>query len=129
MRPYSFGLSGRELLVLAILVGIGLAAAGTTSLVRRLASPGNIQVEQPGDIVPLPNRIEINTARDYELELLPRIGSVMARAIIAYRTEYGPFRSLEDLLNVRGIGSVTLEGLRPRAMCRPPESEGEGTDG
>lgn len=52
--------------------------------------------------------ININTATAEELDLLPDIGPVRAKAIIAYREEFGPFTSVEDLLYVEGIGEKTL---------------------
>jgi len=59
-----------------------------------------------------PRRVNINTATLEELQTLPRIGESTARAIIAYREQNGPFTSVDDLDQVRGIGSATLEGLR-----------------
>jgi competence protein ComEA len=58
--------------------------------------------------------ININTAAAAELELLPGIGPALAGRIIDYRTANGPFRTVEDLTKVRGIGPKTLEKLRPR---------------
>ena len=57
--------------------------------------------------------VNINTAGQAELESVPGIGPATARAIIAYRTEHGPFRRVDDLINVSGIGQKTLEKLRP----------------
>lgn len=57
--------------------------------------------------------ININTATETELESLNGVGPVTANAIIQYRTEHGPFRSVDDIVNVSGIGPVTLEDLRP----------------
>jgi competence protein ComEA len=57
--------------------------------------------------------ININTATETELETLNGVGPVTAGAIVQYRTQHGPFRSIEDLVNVSGIGPVTLEELRP----------------
>ena len=55
--------------------------------------------------------IDINTATQSELELLPGIGPAMAQRIIDYRTENGPFKKTEDICNVSGIGSKTYEKL------------------
>ena len=57
--------------------------------------------------------ININTATAEALDLLPGIGPVLAKAIIDYRTEYGPFSTPEDLLNVDGIGPKILAKILP----------------
>jgi competence protein ComEA len=57
-------------------------------------------------------RVNLNTASQAELETLPRVGPATARKIIEYR-EASPFQSVDDLLNIHGIGEKTLEGLRP----------------
>ena len=57
-------------------------------------------------------RVNINTAGVSELDGLPGIGPVLAQRIVDWRTENGPFRSAEDLLNVEGIGRSTLENLQ-----------------
>lgn len=57
--------------------------------------------------------VGINSAGAADLQILPRIGPVLAQAIIDYRTQNGPFRSVEQLLEVPGIGEKTLEQLRP----------------
>ena len=57
--------------------------------------------------------ININTATAEELDLLPDIGPSRAKAIIDYRTEYGPFTCVDDLLYVTGIGEKILAKIRP----------------
>lgn len=57
-------------------------------------------------------RVNINTATAYQLTLLPGIGDTLAERIIAYRTENGTFASVEDILNVSGIGEKKLEQIR-----------------
>ncbi|MBX3046905.1 MAG: helix-hairpin-helix domain-containing protein [Anaerolineales bacterium] len=59
-----------------------------------------------------PLRVNINTAALQDLELLPNIGPSMAQAIMAYRERHGGFTSLDELLNVPGIGPKTFEGLQ-----------------
>jgi competence protein ComEA len=61
----------------------------------------------------LTGKIDINTATLDQLETLPRIGEVLGQRIIDYREQHGPFRSIDDLLNVSGIGDATMAGLRP----------------
>jgi competence protein ComEA len=58
--------------------------------------------------------VNINTASEPELETLTGVGPVLANAIIQYRTEHGPFHSIDDLIDVSGIGPSTLEELRPQ---------------
>jgi competence protein ComEA len=58
-------------------------------------------------------KIDVNRAEWPELALLPNIGEQLAKQIVADRTERGPFKDLEDLLRVKGIGPKTLETLRP----------------
>jgi competence protein ComEA len=56
--------------------------------------------------------INVNTATPTELEELPDVGEVIAQAIVDYRTENGPFTSVDQLLDVSGIGDATLENIR-----------------
>ena len=67
----------------------------------------------------VPTLVNINTADADALMSLPGIGEVKAAAIIAYRETYGPFTSIEALLNVKGIGQSTLEGLREHITIGP----------
>ena len=56
-------------------------------------------------------KTNINTATAEELDTLPGIGETRAAAIVADREANGPFRIVEDLTRVSGIGEGTLEGL------------------
>ena len=56
--------------------------------------------------------ININTASEKELQLLPGIGPVTASKIIQYRTEFGTFENTNDLLKIKGIGPKTLEKIK-----------------
>jgi competence protein ComEA len=61
------------------------------------------------------HRVDINTASAAELATLPGIGDSKAQAIVEYRAA-DPFRSVDDLKKVKGIGDKTLESLRPNLM-------------
>jgi len=56
--------------------------------------------------------VNINTADEATLETLNGVGPVLAAAIMEYRTEHGPFASIDQLDEVSGIGPATLEDLR-----------------
>ncbi len=58
-------------------------------------------------------KVNLNTASAAELDALPGIGPATAEAIIRHREEKGRFRSVSDLLDVRGIGEAKLSQLRP----------------
>lgn len=58
-------------------------------------------------------RLDINTATWVEWAQLDGIGETLARRIIADREQNGPFRSVDDISRVRGIGPKTLENIRP----------------
>ena len=57
--------------------------------------------------------VDLNTATAEQLEELPGVGPATSRAILAYRSSHGRFRSVTELLEVPGIGPAKLEALRP----------------
>jgi competence protein ComEA len=59
-------------------------------------------------------RVNLNTATAEDLTSLPGIGPSYAKRIVEYREKNGPFKRVEDLLNVQGIGEKTLEKIRDR---------------
>lgn len=79
----------------------GAAGAGTGGLP---AGPG-----AAGELGP---KLSLATATAEELDELPGVGPVTAQTIIDYRTEHGPFRSVDDLDAVPGIGPTRVEQLR-----------------
>jgi competence protein ComEA len=59
-----------------------------------------------------PQKIDINRAEPWLLEALPGIGEVLAQRIVDYRSENGPFKRIEDLLKVSGIGPATFDKIK-----------------
>ena len=92
------------------------AVAGVASSPEAAQPPEPI--EGPVAYEPVPKvasgmTIDVNTATAEQLQLLPGIGPSRAAAIIESRQAIGPFRTVEDLARVRGIGPATVEGVRP----------------
>ena len=61
-----------------------------------------------------PALVDLNSATLDQLEALPGVGPATAQAILDYRREHGRFRSVEELLEVRGIGDAKLAALRSK---------------
>ncbi len=109
------------------IVADALAAAGgalegalldTINLARPLAEGDHVQIPGPGDpVAAIPGEgdgglIALNRADSSELEDLPGLGPVLAERIVAYREANGPFETVEDLLEVPGIGEAKLASIR-----------------
>jgi competence protein ComEA len=60
-----------------------------------------------------PAIVDLNTATVAQLDALPGVGPATAQAIVDYRTQHGRFRSVDELLEVRGIGDAKLAQIRP----------------
>ena len=79
-------------------------------------APQNLFLSKtPGFNYPL----NLNQATKEELESLPGIGPGKAEDILAYREAFGPFSSLDDLLEIEGIGQKTLDSLREFLIIEP----------
>ena len=63
--------------------------------------------------------LNINTADEAQLTSLKGIGPTKAKAITQYRQEHGPFKTVDDLKHVSGIGDKTLAALRPFITVGP----------
>ena len=63
-------------------------------------------------------QVDLNTGTAKELQQLPGIGKGLAKRIVDYRTANGPFKTVEDLIKVKGIGKKTFAKMRDRPYGR-----------
>ena len=122
-------LSSRERLAIYFLGTLVVAGLGFSYYRIHIASPPVQLLEQTGFE---PGGVDINRADWWELDLLlPGVGETIARRIVEYREIHGPFQSVDELIEVQGIGPATLEGIKPyvkvetvpRGTFRPVVSE------
>ena len=81
----------------------------------RFTSSSNLNSSNSATNNELQISININTATAIELEQLAGVGPSTAKAIIEFRQKNGGFKTVEDLLNVRGIGPAKLSEILPQA--------------
>jgi competence protein ComEA len=92
------------------------------NLAVELHDQQQVYVPRQGEIVPMApavggggvasGPVNINTATPAELETLPGIGPKTADTIVEYREANGPFRTIEDIMDVPGIGEGTFEKIK-----------------
>ncbi|WP_339729174.1 helix-hairpin-helix domain-containing protein [uncultured Gimesia sp.] len=105
------------LLFIAILI---LSLFHLIQLSRWGTEPVEIKRQRP---LPYEYQIDINQASWVEFAQLNRIGPVLGKKIVAHRETHGPFRSIDDLLEVKGIGSKKLDENRIHLKLVKPDSE------
>jgi len=67
--------------------------------------------------------VNINTAPATELETLPGIGAKTAARIVEYRQKNGPFKKIEELMNVRGVGEKNFLKLKPQVTVAAAKAD------
>lgn len=93
-------------LVFALLTGFSVASTAAPALASEVVVPATVQTK-PADRL---EAVNLNTADAEELQReLFGIGKAKAQAIVAYRESNGPFASVDELLEVKGIGKGILE--------------------
>lgn len=80
---------------------------------RLIVGEGAWRAEAMDQVLVIGLPIDVNTASALALEAIPGVGASRARAIVEERARGGPFRTVEDLDRVPGIGPATVEALRP----------------
>jgi competence protein ComEA len=87
-----------------VALGAALLASGIPAAADRATAQAATATDTP---------VDLNSATAAQLETVPGIGKALAGRIVAFREKHGPFRRLEDLMKVKGIGEKSLEKLRP----------------
>ncbi len=96
-------MSSRSLFITALPALLAVLAAGGWASTKEVRK----QSEIPTPV------IDINQASVEDFQKLKGIGPALARRIVAFREKHGPFRRVEDLLAIRGIGPKKWKALRP----------------
>ena len=71
-------------------------------------------------------KIDLNTATLSQLDSLPGIGPVIAERILELREKSGPYKRIEDLMNIRGIGEKKFLKLKDLITVKTPKPKSEG---
>ena len=91
--------------------GAGVAAWIAALLVATIVCPAVLAAEAKPEASAT---VDINSATVEELASVPGIGQVIAQRIVEFREKNGPYKSLDDLLKVQGIGEKSLAKIRER---------------
>ena len=98
---------------IAVALALALAACGLVPSARS-AEPAAKPSSSSSKTGEAPaKKLDLNAATEAQLLELPRVGPAMAQRILEYRKQVGTIRTLDELVNVKGIGEKTLEFLRP----------------
>lgn len=99
-------------LLFPLLIGTSMAATAAEITASQSPQSTSVQaIQTPAQVVV----VNLNTADELTLEReLLGVGAVKAKAIIAHRQANGPFTSVDELLEVKGIGAATLEKNRAK---------------
>ena len=91
--------------------GSRVVADGEQIAIPRQGEGGPAIAAAPG-AASKPGKIDLNTATEAQLDTLPGVGPSTAGKIVSDRTENGPFRTVDDLMRVPGIGPAKLDALK-----------------
>jgi len=96
-------------------VAMGLAVL----MAAVLASAPAVAATEPASV----EKIDLNSATVEQLTSLPGVGPTLAGRIVEYREKAGRFNSVEELMNVKGIGEKNFAKIEPRLKVSPPSGE------
>ena len=112
--------------------GVTSADAARMEPIAASASPGGSAAPAPNLTPPaataasFAGRIDLNRAEVDQLHRLPGIGPALAARVVEFRRVHGPFATVDDLLQVKGIGPKRLDRLRGQVMVGGVGPQGQG---
>ena len=114
------------LMLLAIFAIVTTATAGAAAAQQPVAKSGKPPAAAKG--APATSVVNLNTATQAQLESLPGVGAKAAERILEYRQKNGPFKKVEDLMNVKGIGEKSFLKLKPLLSVTDKAAPSGGSD-
>lgn len=112
-KPGQIALLVITVLFIGLMMGV-LIGRQTAPVQAYLSTPDTThyeQIEITHTESTLPGKLNINFATAKELAMLPGIGDGYAQRIVEYRENNGPFLSIKDLMNIKGIGEKRFESI------------------
>ena len=95
-----------------VLLGVCIAFLALTICVFIGRNTGNDPYDTvQSKMIETDPRLDINEMSTAQLEAIPGIGEMLAKRIVAYRDDNGPFHTLEEVMNVEGIGEKKLDQI------------------
>lgn len=109
MKKGLIGIISAAAMFICVLLGIFIGRNFTGNIINVSSVSQTADIDEP--TAAAVSGVNINTADVQLLSSLPGIGAVLAQRIVDYRSENGPFTSVDELKNVEGIGDGKLEAI------------------
>jgi competence protein ComEA len=113
----------RSMFAIAVLSSLLGAPSLSPALADQTKSAPRAVAKPPSTAI-----VNLNTASATEFEALPGIGAKTAARIIEYRQKNGPFKKVEELMNVRGVGEKNFLKLKPQITVAPAKADHNNPD-
>ncbi len=95
------------------------------TLSTAIATSGLLAIPASAEVDAGKRTVNINQASADELARLPRVGAKLGARIVAHRTQHGPFKRIEDLMAVKGVGEKMFGSLKPYLAVSGPTTLAE----
>lgn len=121
-QQQGWGIRATDQQTVAFIIAVAIAAIAASWIYRGGLRGRLIDIETAAP-VQVTFKLDINSADWPEWTVVPGIGEMLAKRIVQYRSERGPFRNHADLLQVNGIGPRTFARMRPYLLPLPEDDD------